>query len=389
MILLNKTSSGLSDTIILVLLCFALTSTGCDGGLFPGKKGGASLFRSDWSYSYDAVGAIRTPPESVGDSLVVASTEGRLTAFHTRNGSVKWRGEQFSPNSELISEGLVVEDEIIYGSHANQALAWDLSDGSTLWQFGTSGGDNHEFYDRGYYGAGPDHFYGSSGSLLAFSKQSGSVDHAWSFEFGPRGITYWKGAIYFTQAWTPEGAEGQSQGGIMKVEAKSGDSLWNYRTERGGFYYMRPLLSNDRVFAGTKGGKKTEFVALDAETGERLWRRTDVQVYAATLETVNGDAKIFVNDGRFLHALDADTGRREWRTNLEAGHGESQLAVLEGYVYHPHARSLFVVDATTGKIAHVEPPPDGSYFWEVGVGDGKVFAQTNHRLVAYEAYTPR
>jgi outer membrane protein assembly factor BamB len=190
--------------------------------------------------------------------------------------------------------------------------------------------------------------------------------------------------LFSVQAWTPEGAEGQSQGGIMKVDATNGDSLWNFRTPRGGFYRMRPLVDDRVVYAGTRGGENTVFVALDAATGDVIWRNERVRVYAAEMAA----GKIFVNTGRDLLALDKETGRTLWRAGLNAGHGESGLVYLDGYVYHPHGQAMRVVDAETGEIVHIEAPPDGSYFWEVGVGAGKVLAQSSRFLVAYQPYQP-
>jgi outer membrane protein assembly factor BamB len=162
------------------------------------------------------------------------------------------------------------------------------------------------------------------------------------------------------------------------------DSLWFFKTERGGFYRMRPLIDDGIVYAGTRGGENIVFVALDAATGEVLWRNTRARVYAAEMV----DGKIFVNDGSDLLALDKDDGSTLWRARLDAGHGESGLAYLDGYVYHPHGQAMRVVNAETGEIVHIEAPPDGSYFWEVGAGAGKVFAQSSGYLVAYEPYQP-
>jgi hypothetical protein len=64
------------------------------------------------------------------------------------------------------------------------------------------------------------------------------------------------------------------------------------------------------------------------------------------------------------------------------------LAYLDGYVYHPHGQAMRVVNAETGDVVHIEAPPDGSYFWHVGTGAGKVFAQSSNSLVAYEPYQP-
>jgi outer membrane protein assembly factor BamB len=145
---------------------------------------------------------------------------------------------------------------------------------------------------------------------------------------------------------------------------------------------MRPILKGDRLYAGTQSGEKTEFVALDAGTGEMIWRNKEARVYAA--ERAAG--KIFVNTGRDVMALDKETGRTLWHAGLQAGHGESGLAYLDGYVYHPHGQGLRVIDAETGEVVHIEWPENG-YFWEVGVGAGKVFAQDSGALYAFEPYS--
>ena len=147
---------------------------------------------------------------------------------------------------------------------------------------------------------------------------------------------------------------------------------------------MRPLVDDGTVYAGTGSGENTVFFALDKETGEVIWRNPRVRVFAAMMAA----GKIFVNDGTDLIALDKDDGSTLWRTNLNAGHGEYEIAYLNGYLYHPHGRGLRVVNAESGEIVHVETPPDGSYFWHVGTGAGTVFAQSSGYLVAYEPYQP-
>ena len=265
-------------------------------------------------------------------------------------------------------------------------MAWNLDSGDQEWTFSSTRNEyGRRFYDTGYVALGPSHFYGSAGGgwLYALERTSGEVAYKQQFDHLPRGLTYDHGTLYVVQAWTPDGAEGQSQGGIMKVDAATGDSLWTFRTERGGVYRMRPIVRDGVVYAGTRGGEKTAFYALDAETGEVIWENRGVRVYAA--EWAGGT--IVVNDGRDLMGIDAENGQTIWRTDMPGAHGEGGIAYHDGYVYHPHAGPLAVVDVETGEVVHIEPPIRGSYYWVVGAGADKVFAQTSGALVAFEPYS--
>jgi outer membrane protein assembly factor BamB len=292
------------------------------------------------------------------------------------------------PFFELKCHSFVLSESRAFCSHLEKAVAWNLDSGDQEWTFSSTRNEyGRRFYDTGYVALGPSHFYGSAGGgwLYALERTSGEVAYKQQFDHLPRGLAYDHGALYVVQAWTPEGAEGQSQGGIMKVDAATGDSLWTFRTERGGVYRMRPIVRDGVVYAGTGGGEKTAFYALDAETGEVLWENRGVRVYAA--EWAGGT--IVVNDGRNLLGIDAENGQTIWRTDMPGAHGEGGIAYHDGYVYHPHAGPLAVVDVETGEVVHIEPPIRGSYYWVVGAGADKVFAQTSGALVAFEPYSAR
>ena len=97
---------------------------------------------------------------------------------------------------------------------------------------------------------------------------------------------------------------------------------------------MRPLVRRGRVYVGSRQGENTEFVALDAEMGDVLWRNRRVRVHwAIWAKTANGP-RIFVNNGRTVRALDPGNGSILWRTDMQAGRREKGFAYLDGYVSH-------------------------------------------------------
>jgi outer membrane protein assembly factor BamB len=382
-----------------VVLGLLLLPPGCDLGRSTqdnteDQKQPQDTLQVVWQQNYQVAEAgPSTPPKFVKakkDSVVLFAGEARLNALDFEDGSIKWFTE-LNPRRELDCVGLVVDDSWIYGSHLYKAVSWGLQNGEKRWEYSsTERGSYKRFYSLGRYDVGPDYFYGGAdgGWFLAVDKKTGQLAYERQFEFLPRGLTYKDGRVYFGQAWTPEGAEGQSRGALVKVEAATADTLWRFRTKRGGFYDMSPFVKDGRVYAGTRGGENTEFVALDAETGDVLWRNRRVRVHwAIWAETPNG-SRIFVNNGRNVLALDPKNGSVLWRTDMQAGHGEGGLAYLDGHVYHPHGQGLRVINAKTGEVVHIEWPENG-YFWEVGTGAGKVFAQDSGALYAFEPYSPK
>jgi outer membrane protein assembly factor BamB len=370
------------------VLLAAAAGAGCDTGKTSNQEDEAGPLKTSWKYefSYESRAPSVAPKsyEVEDERMVLFGAGGNVVSARASGGDVKWKTE-LDPVQELQCREFVISESRAFCSHLEKALAWDLATGDQEWTFSSTRDEYYRrFYDLGFFALGPNHFYGSAdgGWLYALERSSGKVAYKKEFAHLPRGLAYDNGAIYFGQAWVPDGGEGQAQGGILKVDPATGDSTWHFRTQRGGFYRMRPIVRDGVVYAGTLEGEKTAFYALDAETGEVLWENTNVRVYAAEW----ADGTIVVNDGRSLIGLDAENGQTLWRTDMPGAHGEAGIAYHDGYVYHPHAGPLAVVDVETGEVVHTEPPVRGSYYWVVGAGAGKIFAQTSGALVAFEPY---
>lgn len=159
--------------------------------------------------------------------------------------------------------------------------------------------------------------------------------------------------------------------------------VWRFEPGEFGFGTREaPIIENGIVYVGTTGGpsgSKNGFFALDAQTGEEIWRREGIFTYSAVLA---GD-RIFGVNGQRVWALDKHTGEQLWITRGQGGHSESNLDYMEGHVYWAHGSGLHVFDAESGELLHVEPSPDGSFFWLVTAGAGRIFAQSNRHLYAF------
>jgi outer membrane protein assembly factor BamB len=136
--------------------------------------------------------------------------------------------------------------------------------------------------------------------------------------------------------------------GTRAVDAETGEVDWHYRSGYG-FPHVSPAVRDGRVFVGGR-----RFLALDAVTGERLWR-TDRKLPAAQTCAV-ADERVLVSNGYGengggLFCLDTADGRVRWEADVAP-------------TYDPVAvddRRCFVVD-DAGVLSAVSLT-DGSVEW--------------------------
>lgn len=142
---------------------------------------------------------------------------------------------------------------------------------------------------------------------------------------------------------------------VYALDAASGDLIWRYqhdlprdliamhRTNRG------VALYEDKVYTATLDAR---MVALDARTGEKLWD-TSVQNnqagYYITMAPLAIDGKIMVGASGgergirgFVVALDADTGEELWRTYTVPGPGEPGNETWPGETWRTGGAAVWV-----------------------------------------------
>jgi len=141
-------------------------------------------------------------------------------------------------------------------------------------------------------------------------------------------------------------------GELLALEAKSGDRLWKRNLHA--HLESSPLAVNGSLYIGTD---KKELVSLDAADGHVRWRFDAPGAIKASPS--HHDGRIFVADYESsMYALDARTGRVLWRTNTAhhspfgKGGFYSSPAVGFGHVYAGRDDgTVYALDERTGKIS--------------------------------------
>jgi alcohol dehydrogenase (cytochrome c) len=118
--------------------------------------------------------------------------------------------------------------------------------------------------------ASPSFLGGKNWMPMAFSQRTGNFyvpSNEWGMDIWNEPITYKKGAAYLGAGFTIKPNYEDHIGSLKAIDPETGDWVWEYKNEA-------PLWSGvmttagGLVFFGTPEG---EFIALDDETGEKLW----------------------------------------------------------------------------------------------------------------------
>jgi outer membrane protein assembly factor BamB len=189
------------------------------------------------------------------------------------------------------------------------------------------------------------------------------------------------------QAVTPAVAGGTAvlatDRGVCAVDA-DGSQRWRQEFDQ---KYTATTLAHDGetvVGGGVLAGEddRTLLFGLDADSGERLWRRTPKFGSGRQSPVVAvGDGSVVVAAGSVLVSLSAADGSERWRVTTASGDRLSPPALRDGGVYvtslFGDVRAYALSDGATRWRG-----PDSFQAWPVAVDDESVYAATGTGLVA-------
>jgi outer membrane protein assembly factor BamB len=173
----------------------------------------------------------------------------------------------------------------------------------------------------------------------------GGLEELWAFTI-PDGSIVASAAVVDGVVYVPAG-NGNGSGFLYAVNAATGDMLWRSPNIEAGV--SSPAVVDGVAYLGT-GIDDGFMYALSAEDGRVLWR-THVGGVSSSPTVVNGLVYIGAGlDGGTVFALDAATGDIVWSTDtIDWIH--SSPAVVGGRVFiASHTATMYSLDALTGDI---------------------------------------
>lgn len=303
--------------------------TGVYAGSAPSAYGGLL-----WRAQTD--GPVRSTPAVVGGRLFVGSGDAHVYAFDARTGERLWRFRA----ATSVTGSPALSGELVYVTdHSSTLYALDAGSGERRWAVETGetvpfpwGYESGDIYASSPVIADGTVFFGAGdGHVYAVDASSGNVR--------------WRAATDGRVRSTPAVADGRvyaggADGVVYAFGRDDGRLLWRHETEgstleSAEFGYDRrtvqssPAVADGRVFVGARDGF---LYALDAETGERLWRFDhEISWVNSSPAVAEGLVIAGSSDAQFVHAVDAESGEERWRVD-SAGIVWTSPMVVDGRV---------------------------------------------------------
>ena len=207
-----------------------------------------------------------------------------------------------------------------------------------------------------------------------------TADPEWRYGTSGSLATVAEGVVYGREGF----ADGS--GGVVALDAATGERLWRYGETSGYSSFTTPVVDGD-VYVGYGDdaiGSGSGYVAAIADDGTEQWVTETGSVYEPPVP--HCDALYLGSDDGAVYCFDASTGEAIWQHDFESRpegpSNPSVAAVADGLVYVSLHDGLLAIDANDGTERWLARP-GGGRIRSVHAGE-QVYAATRERVAAFE-----
>ncbi len=225
-------------------------------------------------------------------------------------GEAIWPAWRFETDAAIWGGALVSDGAVYFGNDSGKLFAIDASDGTSLWAIETAGAIRSTpiAVDTDIL------FQSDDGYLYRVASGDGATVWRVSLARGEHLATdrstedpfydHYASAVTIAEDL---GYVGTYEGDVICVDLGPGDVVWRFET--GGPVQGQPIISGDRVVAASFD---EHVYALSADTGASLWQ-AEVGGTVPSYPAIHDDSIVFVGTRGFdLIALDLESGQRLW-----------------------------------------------------------------------------
>lgn len=267
------------------------------GPAHPGTVDGpAPPYRVAWDTRIEDGGPIAGPV--VGEDLVVVVSGATVVALSPDDGTERW---SVSRAKGAAGPAAVLADVVVYGEGRGgeaELVGADPSDGTERWSLET--GDTF-----------------------------------------PGGVTAVAGRVFVLTR----------NGTLWAVDAAEGEEAWSLEAEGRG--ESVPAVSDGRVFVTTARLSEREawLSAIDAETGERIWRFAPEEDVVGLSSATVGDDLVYLGVGdRTVRAVAVEDGRERWSEPVRAAFAPRMMPALpDDLIMGDAVGDIYRMDPRTGE----------------------------------------
>lgn len=163
----------------------------------------------------------------------------------------------------------------------------------------------------------------------------------------------------------------ENKGYVAAYDPETGDRLWKQTDLPGP---KSPSIGDGRLYfaarvPGLPDNGEGGFYALDGDTGERAWSRTDYPRWASPVVT---EDRVYTANDEGAYALDPATGDTVWKTDGVGGFAngvDGALSYADGTVFFSDGTALRAADGSKKWRANDDEPTFGNHV----AADGRVY----------------
>ena len=290
-----------------------------------------------WRYKGEG-SFVFSSPTYANNTIYIGSEDNHVYAIDPKGGYTKWMKKIAVTGIE--SDAVYNNGTLYVGTNDDYLYALDANTGSTKWTYLTGANiSSSPTVENGvvYFGS-------SDGNFYALNAANGSLK--WKYSTGgminQSGAALVNGVLYF----------GSRDANVYAVNASDGSLKWKYSTGDISLEQSSPTVSNGIVYIGgwynvAAFTKKGSLYALNALTGQLIWKGLDNTGISASPYVQNGIVYITTDDLK-IHALNAFNGTPLWNKEILANSASPVVAFNRVFVGGGGSRNFYCFDALTG-----------------------------------------
>lgn len=278
-------------------------------------------------------GFVGSAPVVVDGIVYVVSDDSRVYALDAKTGAEKWA---FDTGNRIEDSPAVVNETLYLGSRDGLFYAIDIADGRLKWKYDVG----EEIYTAITI-ADDFAYFGTNNHLHAIRLSEGV--QTWSFSA--------------SLSSTPSVAENSNivtitanSNEVLALDSETGNKLWRFETELKP-YLRTPVIRGNRLFVSASDNLNSHVHSLGLNDG-REWWRSEFGLRNASTPTI-ADGTVYVscrggyklNHNRRLFALWSNDGAEKWHYD---GYGLRHPVVVGDTVIGGSTHTFHGVDAERG-----------------------------------------
>ena len=287
--------------------------------------------------------AVYGTPAVSGDLVYVGGYNGKIYAFSTSSGVLRWIYPREGSLQSIAGGPVVASGKVYIGCSDGKVYALDADTGDKKWEFET--GD--KIWSTPAIDG--DTLYIGSFDNKLYALDAGTGKEKWEKPFETQGAVastpvVSDNTVYF----------GSFDRHLYAVNAMSGEQIWQFPIEDGtgtkpeGWFWARPVVYNNTIYAGNLDGK---VYVLNAKTGQEKVDPVDFESPISSSPVLVGSLVIVASEEGKVYSLDTTTGQKRLLKELaEKEEIYAPLCASEGvlYIHTQGIEILYALNVETG-----------------------------------------